>query len=54
MGKTITNKDLKIELGFIPENAEVFCRDLGYGYQLVFKDKSIYPDGESRIFIRKE
>ena len=52
MSKTITVEDLKIELNFIPSDAKVFCRDLGYGYQLVFTDSKL---GEiSRIFIKKK
>lgn len=51
MSKTLTNKDLKIELSFIPDNAQIYCRDLGYGFQLVFKSEKYM---ESRIFIRKE
>ena len=50
MSKTETNHQLKIELGFIPDGAQVYCRDLGYGYQLVF-----ISGGEENdlIFIRK-
>ena len=51
MSRTVSNKDLKIELSFIPDEAKVFCRDLGYGYQLIFKWKK---DKEARMFIAKE
>ncbi len=50
MSKTLTNGDLKIQLGFVPDNAQVYCRDLGYGYQLVFIVKGIEV---GRLFIRK-
>ena len=51
MSKTTTLKQLKQELEFIkPElDTQVYCRDLGYGYQLVFK----HGKKETRIFIRK-
>lgn len=50
MSKTITVEDLKTELGFLPDECVVSCRDLGYGYQLVFdfKEKEF-----ARIFIQK-
>ena len=51
MSRVISNENLKTVLSFIPDNAIVTCRDLGYGYQLVFKLK----DGDdTRIFISKE
>lgn len=53
MSKTITNRNLKTEISFIPDEAKVFCRDLGYGYQLVFKYKNWEGDKESRIFVAK-
>lgn len=53
MSKTNTNKELKEELSFIPDEAQVFCRDLGYGYQLVFKWKP-KEEKEARIFISRE
>ena len=51
MSKVITAEDLKVELGFIPDEANVSCRDLGYGYQLVFAEGN---DEVARIFISKK
>jgi len=51
MSKVITAEDLKVELEFIPDKANVSCQDLGYGYQLVF-DKG--DDEVARIFISKK
>lgn len=51
MSKVRTVKDLKVELGFIPNEANVSCRDLVYGYQLVF-DKG--DDEVARVFISKK
>ncbi|GAH33579.1 unnamed protein product, partial [marine sediment metagenome] len=45
------NKDLKKELSFIPDEAKVYCLDLGYGYQLVFKWGKLET---TRIYIRPD
>ena len=51
MTKTHTLMQLKQKLEFIKpdEDTQVYCRDIGYGYQLVFK----HGEKETRIFIRK-
>jgi hypothetical protein len=56
MSKTITNKDLKAELEFIPEETQVFCRGLWsegelYGYQLFFINNEL--NEIAKIFIGK-
>jgi len=51
LSKTLTVKDLKEELNFVSEDAQVFCRDLGHGYQLFFLSEELKE--VARIFIRR-